>query len=153
MTTQGHRQADILLMHGQVLTMDRTSSLQQAVAISGRHMQAIGRDDTLHTLVGPDTRVIDLQGHTVIPGIIDTHAHMDREGLKNMPPGLEGVGSIADILAIIKREVARKHPGEWVVTMPTDDPLQIPDERLPDLRAHLTMGGGRVVYNSGVLAG
>jgi predicted amidohydrolase YtcJ len=88
--TQAHRAADVLLTHGHVLTMDPTSSIQQAVAIRDGRIQAVGRDDALQALVGPDTRVINVQGHTVIPGIIDTHAHMDREGLKNLQPGLGG---------------------------------------------------------------
>lgn len=206
--------ADTLLLNGHILTLDSTSSIQQAVAMRGARIQAVGRDEEVRALVGPDTRSIDLQGHTVIPGIVDTHAHMDREGLKNMLPGLEGVRSIADILAVIKREVARQRPGQWIVTMPigdrpnyadmpgerrsgavigpqqcltrlqalraftmggayfcgvetqrgslqvgkladlavlSDDPLQVPEERLPDLQAHLTLVGGRVVYDGGVL--
>ena len=130
--------ADMLLTNGRVLTMDHAASLQQAVAIRDRHIQAVGSDDALRSLVGPDTRVIDLHDHTVIPGMIDTHAHMDREGLKNLQPGLEGVRSIADILAIIKREVAGKQPGEWVVTMPigdrpnyTDIPAELAEKRYP----------------------
>ena len=113
-----HPAADILLLHGQVLTMDPTSSVQQAVAIRDGYIQAVGQDVDVQSLQGADTKVIDLQGHTVIPGIIDTHAHMDREGLKNIQPGLEDVRSIADVLEVIKTEVARKPAGEWVVTMP-----------------------------------
>jgi predicted amidohydrolase YtcJ len=113
-----HQAADVLLIHGQVLTMDHASSVQQAVAIRQGRIQAVGHVEDVQELQGPDTRVIDVQGRTVIPGIIDAHAHMDREGLKNMQPGLEGVRCIADILEVIKREVDRKQPGEWVVTMP-----------------------------------
>jgi hypothetical protein len=113
--------ADILLLNGRILTIDNTSSIQQALALREGRIQAVGRSDDLRPLAGPHTRIIDLQEHTVIPGLIDTHAHMDREGLKNLQPGLEGVRSIADILALIKREVARKQPGEWVVTMPIGD--------------------------------
>jgi predicted amidohydrolase YtcJ len=65
-----------------------------------------------------ETHIIDLQGRTVIPGMIDVHAHLDREGLKNLQPSLEGVRSIPDMLDIIKRKVATPAPGEWVVTMP-----------------------------------
>ena len=110
--------ADTLLVNGRILTMDSADAVQQAVAIRGARLQAVGSDADLRALAGPATHIIDLQGHTVVPGLIDTHAHMDREGLKNLLPGLEGVRSIADILAVIKREVAGKRPGEWVVTMP-----------------------------------
>jgi predicted amidohydrolase YtcJ len=113
--------ADVLFHNGRILTIDGADSMHDALAIRGTHIQAVGRHADLHTLAGPATKVLDLHGRTVIPGIIDTHAHMDREGLKNLLPGLEGVRSIADILAVIKREVAHKRPGEWVVTMPIGD--------------------------------
>jgi hypothetical protein len=113
---------DTLLLNGHVITLDKNFSIQQAVAIRCSTIQAVGCDDELRALASPDTKVIDLQSHTVIPGIIDAHAHMDREGLKRIQPGLEGVRSIPDILAIIKREVARKTKGEWILTMPIGDP-------------------------------
>lgn len=138
MMAQGSKPADVLLTSGTILTMDQTSSIHQAVSIRDGRIQAVGGNQDLQPLVGSDTRVIDLQGHTVIPGIIDTHAHMDREGLKNLQPGLEGVRSIADILATIKREVAGKQPGEWVVTMPVGDrpnyadiPAKLAEGRFP----------------------
>jgi hypothetical protein len=110
--------ADMVLHNGRILTMDNNDSVHQTVAIRGSRILAVGSDADLQALTGPETNTLDLHGHTVIPGIIDTHAHMDREGLKNLLPGLEGVRSIADILAVIKRQVAQKPPGEWVVTMP-----------------------------------
>lgn len=125
--TQDIESQDLLLLNGRVITVDRESSIQQAVAIRGSHIQAVGSDDQVRGLAGPNTRVIDVRGHAVIPGIIDAHAHMDREGLKNIQPGLRGVHSISDILAIIKDQVAGKRPGEWVVTMPIGDPPNYAD--------------------------
>jgi len=76
-------------------------SVQQAIAIRRDRIQAVGDSESLRSRAQADTHIIDLQGRTVIPGIIDVHAHLDREGLKNLQPGLEGVRSIADILDII----------------------------------------------------
>jgi len=118
---------ELVLLNGRVITEDRQSSIQQAVAIRGSHIQAVGSNDQVRGLAGPNTRVIDVRGRTVIPGIIDAHAHMDREGLKNIQPGLRGVRSISEILAIIEDQVARKRPGEWVVTMPIGDPPNYAD--------------------------
>ena len=139
MATQTSQAADVLLWHGHVLTMDHASSTQQAVAIRDTRLQAVGSDDELRGLIGPDTTVIDLSGHTVIPGIIDTHAHMDREGLKNIGPGLEGVRSIGEVLAVIQRQVTRTPPGEWIVSMPIGDrpnyadvPAQLAEGRYPN---------------------
>jgi len=110
-------------MHnGKVITVDGSDSVQQAVAIQGENIQAVGLDKELVNLAAPQTVMIDLQGRTVIPGIIDIHAHLDREGLKSIYPSLEGAHSVAEILSLIKREVDSKKPGEWVVTMPIGEP-------------------------------
>ena len=89
-------------MHnGKVLTVDANDSIRQAVAISGNLIHAVGSDHDVMGLAGPETTTINLRGHTVIPGIIDIHAHMDREGLKRICPSLEGARSIDDVLAIM----------------------------------------------------
>ncbi|GIX48129.1 MAG: amidohydrolase [Candidatus Tectimicrobiota bacterium] len=119
--------ADLLLYGGRILTMDEAAPVQQAVAIRGGVIQAVGSDAELRHLAGSQTRLIDLRGHTVIPGLIDTHAHMDREGLKRLLPSLAGARSIAEVLARIRQEVAQKQPGEWVVTMPLGDPPNYAD--------------------------
>ncbi len=82
---------------------------------------AIGTVVEVNQLITPATRVIDLEGRTVVPGFIDGHAHMDREGLKFLLLSLHGVRSIEDILDTIEREVRKKQPGEWIVTMPIGD--------------------------------
>jgi predicted amidohydrolase YtcJ len=119
---QVHNIPDTLLLNGRILTLDDNSSIHQAMAIHCSHIQALGRDDELKPFADPNTRIIDLKGLTAIPGIVDAHAHMDREGLKNLLPGLAGARSVSDILAVIKEEVSRKKKGEWVVTMPPGDP-------------------------------
>ena len=119
--------ADIILHGGRVLTSCHDDSIEQAVAIRGELVQAVGSDQDVLALAGPNTRTIKLQGRTVIPGIIDIHAHMDREGLKRIYPSLEGATSISDVLGIIEKLVAQKRPGEWVVTMPVGDPPNYAD--------------------------
>ena len=79
---------------------------------------------------GPGTRVIDLKGKAVVPGLIDGHAHMDREALRTLFPFLGRVRSIADIKDRIAELARGKQPGEWIVTMPIGDPpfyLDVPD--------------------------
>lgn len=111
----------VVLHNGKVLTMADDGVVQQAMAISGESIQAVGSDRDMLALSDPGTEVIDLQGRTAIPGIIDIHAHMDREGLKRACPSLEGLRSIDEILAAVKLLVDQASPGEWVVTMPVGD--------------------------------
>jgi predicted amidohydrolase YtcJ len=70
----------------------------------------------------PTTRVLDLNGKTVVPGLIDGHGHVDREALRNVFPSLGRVRSIRDIQDRIAELARGKKPGEWIVTMPIGDP-------------------------------
>jgi predicted amidohydrolase YtcJ len=92
------------------------------MAIAGDRFFAIGNDDELRGLAGPGTQIIDLAGAPVLPGLIDGHAHMDREGLKQSLPSLAAAISISDILEIIRGLVAASQPGQWIVTMPIGTP-------------------------------
>ncbi len=113
--------ADKVFVNGKILTVDERSSIVEAVAVSDGRFIAVGTNKAIDDFAGPDTAVIDLQGRTTVPGFIDGHAHMDREGLKFILPSMDGVRSIGDILEVIEQEVKRKKPGEWIVTMPIGD--------------------------------
>jgi predicted amidohydrolase YtcJ len=124
------RSADLILSNAKVITIDHDFTIAQAIAIAGDRILAVGSNDTLAAHTAPKTRVVDLKGRTVTPGIIDGHAHMDREGLKSVYPALGPVRSIRDIQNRIA-ELARVTPrGEWIVTMPIGDPpyyFDVPD--------------------------
>jgi predicted amidohydrolase YtcJ len=116
------RAADVLLHGGKVITVDPRFSIAQAVAVSANRIAFVGSDADARGYVGTDTRVIDLHGRAVMPGLIDGHAHMDREGLKRVFPTLEHARSVADVKDAIA-ELARRTPrGEWIVTMPLGAP-------------------------------
>lgn len=119
--------ADTILHNGKVVTVDREDSIQQAIAIRGNRVLAVGSDSDVLPLAGPSTVTFDLRGGTVIPGIVDIHAHLDREGLKSIYPSLEGLRSIAQIQERIGELLVDKAPGEWVVTMPIGDPPNYAD--------------------------
>ena len=114
--------ADLVLRNGKILTVDAEFTIARAVATAGDRIIAVGSDAAMKSHTGPATRILDLKGKTVIPGLVDGHAHMDREGLKAIFPSLGPVRSIRDIQSRIA-ELARKcKPGEWIVTMPIGDP-------------------------------
>jgi predicted amidohydrolase YtcJ len=114
--------AERVLRNGTFLTLDRGSTVAASLAIRGERIAAVGSDEATAALVGPATEVIDLGGRTVMPGLIDGHAHMDREGLKGLLPSLAGVRSIEALVTRL-REIASTVPrGRWIVTMPLGDP-------------------------------
>ena len=114
--------ADLIVTRGRVLTVDPAFRVAEAVAVRGERIAAVGKAGEIEALAGPDTRVIDAGGRTVVPGLIDGHAHLDREGLKGVFPSLAGARSIDDVLERVAALAAAAEPGAWIVTMPIGDP-------------------------------
>ena len=127
------RTADLVLKNGKVLTVDASFTVAEAIAIAGDRIAAVGPDAAMAAHTAPSTRIIDLKGKTVVPGLVDGHAHMDREGLKGVYPSLAGTRSIRDIQTRLAELAAKAKPGEWIVTMPIGDPPYYWD--VPDILA------------------
>jgi len=125
-----HGGADLMVRGGKVITCDADFRLAEAVAVRDGRIIAVGGGDDVSALADDCTKVIDAGGRAVIPGLIDGHAHMDREGLKDIFPSLSGCRSIDDVLDRIKALAAAAEPGEWIVTMPIGEApyyLGVPD--------------------------
>lgn len=114
--------ADLILHGGTVVTIDPAFSLAEAVAVTDDRIVAVGRNAEIRALADGYTCLIDLGGRAVMPGLIDAHAHMDREGLKAICPSLAGARSVDDVLQRIEALAKAAAPGEWIVTMPLGDP-------------------------------
>src|SRR5690349_24841774 len=74
------QQADIILHNGKVLTVDKSFTIAQAVAITGNQISAVGTNEAVLATAGPNTQKVDLKGRTVVPGLIDTHLHITGPG-------------------------------------------------------------------------
>jgi predicted amidohydrolase YtcJ len=114
--------ATLVLRRGKIITVDRDFSIAEAMAIDGHSILHVGSSAEMQPFIGPETRVIELHGACVIPGLIDTHAHMDREGLRDLFLSLTGAQSVREVVDIVAREVATRPPGEWLVTAPLGTP-------------------------------
>ena len=123
--------ADLIVRNARIHTLAGASdpdddiapdAIEGSVAVARGAVLAVGSDDELAQMKGQGTLVINAGGRTVIPGMTDGHAHMDREGLKESLPSLAGAHSISDIQAIIARLAAATPKGEWIVTMPVGTP-------------------------------
>lgn len=113
-----------VLRGGTVITLDARSSIASAITLEDERIAAIG-----DASIGPDTQVIELAGRTVMPGLTDGHAHLDREGLKGLLPSLAGCASIAALVERLRELAAATPKGAWVVTMPIGAP---PEYRYAD---------------------
>ena len=122
--------AEVVLHNARIITIDARDSIAQALAIGSGKILAVGSDAEMTKHTGPDTLVLDMNGRAIMPGLIDGHAHMDREGLRGVFPALGKVRSIGDIQDRIAELARGKKPGEWIVTMPIGDPpfyVGVPD--------------------------
>jgi predicted amidohydrolase YtcJ len=131
--------ARLVLRGGKVVTLDARSSIASAVAVEGSLIAAVGHDAEVESLIAADTEVIELRGATVIPGMIDGHAHLDREGLKAQLPSLAGITSIEELVDRLAALARDTPPGQWIVTMPLGNPPEyrsspemFREGRLPD---------------------
>jgi predicted amidohydrolase YtcJ len=108
--------ADRVLMNGKILTVDQDFSVAQALAIQGNRIVAVGSDELLSAYVGDSTEVLDLEGRTVIPGLIDNHMHFIRAVQRwNLQARIDGINSRQEALAVIAAKAATMEPGAWLM--------------------------------------
>jgi predicted amidohydrolase YtcJ len=114
--------ADLVLDNGRILTLDPRRPVAAALAVASGRVVATGGRGEARRWRDRHTLVIDLKGATVIPGLVDAHAHLDREGLKGIYPSLARCRSIADIQKVVRGQAAGRKAGDWIVTMPVGSP-------------------------------
>lgn len=109
---------DQIFINGKIITVDDYFSIQQAVAIAGDRIVAVGSNDEISDLAGPETQMIDLSGRTVIPGLIDNHNHVVR-ATEYWPneARLDGVTSRAQALEIIRDKVQDLPDDAWLMSL------------------------------------
>ena len=109
--------ADLVLVHGHILTVDANDSIAQAIAVRHGVIVKVGTDAEVLEFAGnaPGVRIIDLHGHTATPGLIDTHAHIADGGVEELYGiKLSDATSVAEIVARVRAKIALVKPGEWV---------------------------------------
>ena len=151
-----------ILHGGKVVTLDKRSSIAQAVAIRDGKFTAVGSDAEVKRLAGPGTRMVDLGGRTVIPGLNDTHTHFKAAGLALYTVNLRGAKTVPEALEAIRTFAAKKKPGEWVVGGAWHPPSQLAEKRYltrqeidsaaPNNPVYLPTVGHFVMANSRALA-
>lgn len=107
--------ADLVLINGNIVTVDEAGSMAEAMASRDGQVIAVGSTDDVMGLVGSDTEVIDLQGRTAVPGLIEGHAHYMRLGQTQLELDLTEATSWDEIVAIVEAAVAEAEPGQLIV--------------------------------------
>lgn len=149
---------DTILHNGKIVTVDDTFTIAEAVAVTGGAFTAVGTSDVVRKLAGPKTRLIDLRGRTVVPGLADNHLHGAGGG-----PGvdLSMARSLGDVLGAIAARAKQGQPGELILTNSDWHEAQLREQRLPlrrdldgvapDNPVVVVRGGHEYILNSAAL--
>jgi predicted amidohydrolase YtcJ len=125
---------DLILHNGRFTTLDRSKPEATAAAIHQGVFTAVGSDAEVMQHAGGTTRVIDLQGRRVLPGLIDNHLHIIRGGLNfNMELRWDGVRSLATAMEMLRAQVAITPPPQWVRVVGGFTEHQFAEKRLPTI--------------------
>jgi hypothetical protein len=151
-------EADLVLRAGKILTVDERSSIASALAIRGDRIVAVGDDAAVKPLIGAKTRIVDLKGRTVIPGLHDSHMHTMNGGQNELAVSLAQARSIKDVQTAFAARAATTTKGAWILGGSGWHENQLAEGRLPvrqeldavtpDNPVYLRRGGHVAVVNS-----
>jgi predicted amidohydrolase YtcJ len=126
------QRADTVLVNGKIVTVDRQFTVHDAIAIRDGRVLAVGTTADLRKLADRDSRVIDLQGRTVIPGLIDSHLHAIRAGLSfSTEVNWVGARSLVEALGRIREASRTMKPGSWLIVAGGWNVQQFKENRRP----------------------
>jgi predicted amidohydrolase YtcJ len=123
---------DTVLLGGKIVTLDARSSVAEALAVRDGRILAVGTSAGIRALAGPATRVVDLGGRTVIPGLVDSHMHAIRAALFYATEvNWIGTRSIAEAMERIRAKARGARPGDWIIVAGGWTPQQFSERRRP----------------------
>jgi predicted amidohydrolase YtcJ len=106
--------ADLILRNGKVVSVDAAFSIHEAMAVAGDRILALGKNDEVLKLRGDDTKVVDLGGKTVIPGLMDSHTHPGGAAMHEFDHEIPTMESIDDVLDYIRARAEALGEGKWI---------------------------------------
>jgi predicted amidohydrolase YtcJ len=112
--SRGAEPADVIYRHAKIYTVNDKQPRAESLAVKGGKIVFVGPDAAATGYQGPATRVVDLEGRTVVPGLTDSHCHLSAVGARELNLNLEGTTSLEDFLVKVKARVNRAAPGQWV---------------------------------------
>lgn len=107
-------QADVVFINGNIYTVNARQPKAQAIAVRAGKIIFVGSNAAVKRFQGAATRVVDLGGNTVVPGLTDSHYHLSGVGAREINLNLEGITNLEAFLAKVKERVDQAKPNEWV---------------------------------------
>jgi predicted amidohydrolase YtcJ len=150
-TGESKPKADVIFIHANVYTgVPATSQFgsttrEEAIAVRGDRIQAVGKNIDIQKLKGPQTLVVDLSGHFVMPGFNDAHMHLADAGLQKLSVDLTGVKTLEEFRNRVLAKVETAKPGEWILGGGWDETMW-PVKALPSRWDLDEVSGGHPVF-------
>src|SRR5687768_15854199 len=113
-TPTSAREPDLILHHGKIVTVDKSFSVSQAIAIENDRIVQVGNDAEILKLAGALTQVLDLEGKTVLPGMIDSHVHSARACLTEFDHPIPTMETILDVLTYVSKRASALKEDDWI---------------------------------------
>jgi predicted amidohydrolase YtcJ len=152
---------DLIFVNGNIYTVNENQPHAEAIAVKKDRIAFVGSNEAAKKLASDKTRIIDLRGHTLVPGMTDSHCHIFGIGEREMNLNLEGTSALDDFLAKVKDRVAQTERGKWIIGRGWIEtfwkPPQFPsrtdlDKIAPDNPVFLTRADGHAaISNSAAL--
>jgi predicted amidohydrolase YtcJ len=141
--------ADLILLHGKVLTVDNDFRVVQALAVKGERLVAVGSDKEIARYQGPKTTVLDAGGKTVLPGLYDSHVHPVGAATSELVEPLPELRSLEDVFTYIRKKTKETPEGNWIV-LRYAFPTRLKEARFPT-KAELDAAAPKhpVLYHAG----
>jgi len=143
---------DYIFVNGKIVTVDEDFSIKKAVAIEGKHFVAVGTNKEIEGLADTSTKKIDLEGKTVIPGLIDAHTHLAWAAVSELYQEIPDVYSVKDTLSWIRSQAKVKGKGDWII-FPKFFPARLKEMRWPTKLELDTVAPENPVFLEGGYAG
>src|SRR3989442_1068335 len=126
----GAADADFILHNGKIVSVDAGFSIRQAVAVKAGKITATGSDQAVLAERGPNTRLIDLHGRTVLPGLFDSHVHALEAALSEFRAPLPPLDSFTAVQSYLREQARHTPKGEWIV-VPRTFPTRLREMQMP----------------------
>lgn len=144
--------ADLILLNGKIVTVNKEFAIREGVAISGDKIIGLGTSSEMMRLSGPETHIIDLHGKPVIPGLIDSHLHPESASLSEIEEEIPDVHTMDQLLKWIASQAANKQKGTWII-FPKFFPTRLTEMRQPSLAELDSVAPEHPVFLNGSFGG
>ncbi len=121
---------ETVYLNGKIVTLDAVESIAEALAIRDGAILAVGSNEEIRALAGPGTETVDLEGRTVIPGIVESHCHSIGASRAALSGEYRELRSIAEVQDWIRRRAAETPPGTWI-EVPRNEITRLAERRFP----------------------